>query len=186
MTCPWKIQIGDVVVSAKGAKIAPITANGKPVYWQPKDALGVVFAPGTYQGDDGNKTRLTVTLKPTTEQIYELIELDEKIVQQCLANAERLFGKALTEAQIRERYQGALRLNEKYPANTRLKMNMTGPGAVKYWKDGASVQAPDNWVNASVRPVVRVKSLWFMAGSFGVLLEMTDAQVTPEEKACPF
>ena len=185
MTCPWNIQIGDVVVSAKGAKIAPITTNGHPVYWQPKDALGVVFPPGTYQ-DDGNKTRLTVTLKPTAEQIYELTELDEKIVQQCLLNVDRLFGKALTEAQIRERYQGAVRLSEKYPASTRLKMNTEGPGAVRYCKDGFPATAPENWVNASVRPVVRAKSLWFMAGSFGVLLEMTDAQATPEEKACPF
>jgi hypothetical protein len=185
MTCPWNIQIGDVVVSAKGAKIAPITANGSPVYWQPKDALEVVFPPGSYQ-DDGSKTRLTVTLKPTSEQIYELTELDEKILQLCSGSVERLFGKTLSEGHIRERNQGALRLSDKYPANTRVKMNTTGPGAVRYWKNGVSVEAPDNWVNASVRPVVRVKSLWLMAGSFGVLLEMTDAQVTPEEKACPF
>ena len=58
---------------------------------------------------------------------------------------------------------------------------------VKYWNnDGTAARAPENWVNASVRPVVRVKSLWFMAGAFGVLLEMIDAQVTPEEKTCPF
>ena len=66
-------------------------------------------------------------------------------------------------------------------------MNAEGPAAVRYLnKDGTAAQALENWVNASVRPVVRVKSLWFMAGSLGVLLEMTDAQVTPEEKACPF
>ena len=187
MTCPWNLHIGDVVVSAKGAKIAPVTTtNGALVYWRPTEPLSVVFPPGNYQ-DDGSKTRMNLTLKPNTEQIYQLTELDEKILQLCVANAERLFQKSITEAQIRERYQGALRQSEKYPANVRVKMNTEGPGAVRYWnRDGSAAKSPENWVNASVRPAIRVKSLWFMAGSFGVLLELTDAQVTPEEQTCPF
>ena len=183
MTCPWNIHIGDVIVSAKGAKLAPITANGAPVYWKPSAPLSVVFPPGNYQ-DDGSKARVNLTLRPTNEQIFELNELDAKILQLCIDNADRLFGKAISEAQVRERYQGALRLSVKYPASVRVKMNTE---TVKYWnKDGTAARAPENWVNASVRPAVRVKSLWFMAGAFGVLLEMIDAQVTPEEKTCPF
>ena len=113
------------------------------MYWKPSTPLSVVFPPGIYQ-DDGSKARVNLTLRPTNEQIFELNELDPKILQLCIDNADRLFGKAISEAQVRERYQGALRLSEKYPASVRVKMNTE---TVKYWnRDGTAARAPENWV----------------------------------------
>ena len=178
------LHLGDLFVSGKGAKLAPITAsNGAPVHWRPVEPLGVVFPPNTFSPDD-KSGRANLTLRPNEQQQLDLRSLDDTIVQLCCQNSERLFGKTLSEAQVRERYQGALKVSDKYPPAVRLKMCME---AVKYWSPvGQPCKAPDNWTDASVRPVVRVKSLWFMTGSFGVLLELTDAQVTQEEKFCPF
>ncbi len=176
------LHLGDVFVSGKGAKLAPITsANGAPVNWRPLDPMGVVFPPNTFSPDD--KTgRMNMTLRPNQLQQDDLKALDEAILRLCCQSSERLFGKILSESQIRERYQGALKISDRYPPAVRVKMCN-----VRYWSpSGQACEAPQNWTEASVKPAIRVKSLWFMTGSFGVLLELTDAQVTQEEKFCPF
>ena len=109
------LHIGDVFLSGKGAKLAPITANnGAPVHWRTLEPLGVVFPPNKFSPDD-KSTRVNLTLRPNEKQQEELQALDEAILKLCCENSERLFGKPLSETQIRERYQGALRLSEKYP-----------------------------------------------------------------------
>ena len=179
------LHIGDVILSSKGAKLAPISSNnGAPVHWRTQEPLGVVFPPNTFSPED-KSTRVNLTLRPNEKQQAELQALDEAILKLCFENSERLFGKALSEAQIKDRYQGALRVSDKYPPAVRVKMCTEGPGVVRYWSPtGAPCRAPERWGDATVRPVVRIKSLWFMTGSFGVLLELTDAQVTQEEKSC--
>ena len=120
--------------------------------------------------------------RPNQQQQDDLKALDEAILRLCCQSSERLFGKILSESQIRERYQGALKISDRYPPAVRLKMCN-----VRYWSPaGLACEPPQNWTEASVKPAIRVKSLWFMTGSFGVLLELTDAQVTQEEKFCPF
>jgi hypothetical protein len=59
---------------------------------------------------------------------------------------------------------------------------------VRIWtKDGQRREEPSAWTQCSARPLIAVRSLWFMGTSYGVTLECPD--VVLDEKrapACPF
>ena len=46
--------------------------------------------------------------------------------------------------------------------------------------------APSSWLDAAVRPIIRIKAVWFMAKQFGIFMELTDAQITEVVPKCPF
>ena len=180
------LQIGDVVTTGKGAKTAPFTSEGKPVFanlWP----MQIRFEPSAFQDPDA--TRVNMVFRPPEEVIQHLQELDEFILQTVCKDPARWFGKARSETQIRESYNPIVKLHDKYLPSFKDKANLEPPYQMKVW-DAEGVQRgfPDEWKDLTVKPRIRLKNLYFMgAGAFGATLECTDAQIVEEQvQACPF
>ena len=121
------LQIGGIVISAKGGKTAPITQSDSGwAHWDPKETLQVVMEPGAYQ--DAAATRVNLMLRPNAAQQAELEELDKWVLAYATKNSERFFGKALSATQVKERYLPCLKASDKYPPTLRVKMNLEGIG----------------------------------------------------------
>lgn len=180
------LQIGSVATSGKGAKSAPISLPGdKPAYWQPKVPLLACYEPSAYQNADA--TRVNAVLRPAAEHEAELKALDEWCLSFVAENSERLVGRAQSIEQLSGLYQPCLRTSDKYPPSVRVKMNLQGFSATKFWDEaGKATTAPASWTGCSVWPRIRIKGLWFMAKQFGIVLELSDAKVRQVETECPF
>ena len=178
------LQIGALVTSSKGAKMAFISRENTPAMWIPGDTMQPVFEPKVFE--DGT-TRLNLVLQPTPEQESTLKSLDEWCLATVAQQSEQLFGKSLTLEQLTQCYQPCLKVSDKYPPNLRVKLNLSGANATRYWNAvGRKTIAPDTWVGTAVRPRIRIKALWFMAKQFDIVMELTDAQILELDVKCPF
>ena len=178
------LQIGALVTSSKGAKSAFISRGGGPAVWQPCDPMLPVFEPSSF---DGKSSRLNLVLHVTPEQEAEVRALDEWCLAEVVRQSEQLFGKALTVEQLTPCYQPCLKTSEKYPPNVRVKLNLDGNRAACFWDSNKQrTAAPSSWLDAAIRPIIRIKAVWFMAKQFGIVLELTDAQITEVVPKCPF
>ena len=182
------LQIGALITSPKGAKMAFIFRESGPAIWQPNDAMHPVFEPKVPKVFDEGATRINLVLQPKTpDQEAELKALDDWCLSAVAQQSEQLFGKALTVEQLTQCYQPCLKTSEKYPPNFRVKVNLSGSNATRYWNAaGLKTIAPDAWVGYAIRPRIRIKALWFMAKQFGIVMELTDAQILEAEVKCPF
>ena len=181
------LQIGSIVTNTKGGKSAPITeyGNTKPAFWKSQEPMHAVLEPGAY--NEPNATRVNLMLRLTEEQEKSLQELDNWCLDYAIQNAEKLFGKSLPAEQVKTRYVPCVKTSEMYPSTIRVKMNLTGLGATRFWNsNGHRVAAPQKWRGSTVNACVRLKSLWFMPSQFGIVLDLTDAQVTEAPEVCPF
>ena len=178
------LQIGALVTSSKGAKMAFISCENAPALWLPSDAMLPVFEPKPFEED---ATRINLVLQPTPEQEAELKSLDDWCLSTVAKRSEQLFGKVLTLEQLAPCYQPCLKTSDKYPPNLRVKVNLSGTNATRYWNAmGRRTIAPDTWIGNAVKPRIRIKALWFMAKQFGIVMELTDAQILEAEIKCPF
>ena len=108
------LQIGSLVTSSKGAKMAFISRKNEPAMWIPDDTMQPVFEPKVFN-DDRDATRVNLVLQPTAEQEADLRSLDEWCLATVAKQSEQLFGKALTVEQLTPCYQPSLKTSEKYP-----------------------------------------------------------------------
>ena len=165
--------------------MAFISRENGPALWQPDEAMQPVFEPKVFN-DDRDATRVNLVLQPTAEQEADLRSLDEWCLATVAKQSEQLFGKALTVEQLAPCYQPCLKTSEKYPPNLRVKVNLSGTNATRYWNAvGRKTIAPDTWVGNAIKPRIRIKALWFMAKQFGIVMELTDAQILEAEVKCP-
>ena len=93
---PSNLQIGPLVTSSNGAKMAFISQENGPAMWMP-EAMQPVFEPRTFE--DG-ATRMTLVLHPPPEQEAYLRSLDEWCLAAVAKQSEQLFGKVLTLQQL--------------------------------------------------------------------------------------
>ena len=113
--------------------------------------------------------------------------LDAWAVETAFLQSERLFGKALTREQIVDRYTGIVKKDGKYPSYLKCKLG-TDRNAPVFW-DGERQQrpAPEDFTSCSMLCRIRLVGFWFQNCSFGLMVQLSDAQVVEEQqKACPF
>ena len=128
------LQIGTLVTSSKGAKMAFISRENAPAMWLPDDTMQPVFEPKVFEdGSKNGTTRLNLVLQPSAEQESTLKSLDEWCLAAVAKQSEQLFGKSLTLEQLTQCYQPCLKASDKYPPNLRVKLNLFGANATRYW-----------------------------------------------------
>jgi hypothetical protein len=145
------------------------------VLWQPKGF------------NDESASRVAISFQVTPEVEDDMRALDVWILEKVASDTKRFLGNDLSPAQVRERYVSALRTHEKGWKNLRCKMNLHGRSAARCWDaDKKACGHPEDWTTACIRPRLLIKGLWIMNREFGLLIEMTDAQVSEEQTTCPF
>ena len=180
------LALGDVVVTGKGAKQIPLSVNGEPVLWQPRDALNVMFEPSAFNDPDATRVNLCLSVTPAVAS--DLQEIDEWCINTLAAESARLLGSQLSVQEVRNRFQPTLRIHEASGSQSlRLKMNLSGRAAVRIWTPvGTQTSAPPSWSHSSAKCRIRLKGFWLMAKEIGVVAECTDIQLDTAEAECPF
>ena len=180
------LQLGEVVASGKGAKLAPITQDGHPALIM-LEPLEVAYEPSAFK--DEESTRVNIVWRPDSATEEFLDGIDEWILREAAANSTKLFGKARTVESLKDSYTPILKKSEKWASQFKAKMNLEEPSKVKIWDaDGQLREAPKTWQGCCTRPRLRLKSIYLMGQQFGAVLECTDIQVVEEAtgSTCPF
>jgi hypothetical protein len=143
-----------------------------------------VFELGCYGVADA--ARVTLSLE-ATEAIQEHMEKIETFLQQQV-HERRMLGDVSVDV-VKARYQNPLKLNEKYAAQLRVKMNLTGDKAVRLWSpDKTPREAPESWRKCLLKVALTVKGIYITGNMWGPCLEATDVMIedVKEDKSCPF
>ena len=177
----------DVAINARGQKTAALIRDGQPVFWTLPSAATPLFTPSSYKGVAGDSSlKLSLCLNADPDVMKEAEEIDDWAVSYCTAHAEKLFGKVLTRDQVLDRYNSVVKRNEKYPPF--LKLKISDRNEPNYWdanRQGRS--APENWQACQILCRCKIYGFWFMSTSFGLSVQLTDAQILEESSvSCPF
>ena len=175
------LAIGEVAVSGKGAKSAPLSYNGAPVTWQP-GASPVVYEPTSFSGEE--VTRVNLVMRASAQVEEQLSTLDEFIVRLAHSHSMKLFGKPLSQEEVSQKYNPLLKRSDKgYAPTFKAKVNL---GKLRCWDmDKQRRDAPAAWTQCSVTPMVQVKGLWFLSKEWGVLCQIEDLLVDEASQECP-
>jgi hypothetical protein len=150
-----------------------------------------MFPPSAYAGTGAAPdaaARLSMSLRASPKALEGGGALDAWAIGYATAHSERLFGKVLSEAQVRDRYTSVIKISEKYPASLRVKISSEGRYAPTYWTPAKERRdAPADLQGCVIQPRVRVSSFYFMGAQFGVVLQLQSALVDSEASMeCPF
>ncbi len=179
------IKLGALQVSAKGAKQVPLFyENDKSIFTQ-VGPLQVLFEPSAFGDPSASRVNLCLSSNELVEETLQ--ELDLRIIELLSGDSAKYFGTQISEAQIVERMQTSIRVNDKGYKSCRFKMNITGRNRVQIYNlDREVTEAPESWVGANCTAKVLVKSIWLMAKEWGVLYEATCVQLDVQPPECPF
>ena len=177
-------QLEDVFVTTKGAKICRVTKDGAECLWKPEPAMAVPFGPSSYDKEP-NAQRLNLDLVVSDPIVREQVSaLDVWAVGYIAKHAERLLKKPMTQEQVRLAYHSCMRdaKDPRYPPMLKCKMDKGGKHALCLWDDtGEAIPYPTNWRDIEVKAVIRVSHLWIMGAAVGLVLQITDAQLSQKE-----
>ena len=178
------LTIGDVIVSGKGSKTAPLSYNGESIVWLP-DRQQIAFEARAFGNED--VARVNLVFQASASAIDQLTALDEQIVILATANSLKLFGKVLSEAEVLMRYSPALKHSEKFPATFKCKINLSGRGEVRIWDTEKNTRAaPASWIQCAAVPKLTLRNVWMMGKEFGITFDATDLLLTEASAECPF
>ena len=180
-------QLGDVFVTARGAKQCALTDGaGKAIRYKSEDVLTVPFGLSAWE-EGATRKNLELRCTPAVEDYFE--QFNEWARAYLVEHSERIFKKKLTPEQVAESFKGPLHKKGDYPALLRTKATTTGKNAVHFWDEqGNEIKEPKSWQDVEVKAALTIKSLWIQSpASFGFTLECTDLQmIVMPCRACPF
>ena len=177
-------HLADQLVTAKGAKTCLLTADKKPVVFQPKSRVTCPFGIKSWEEDT---TRKNLEIRCTEELETFFGSLDEWAIAYIAQNSARLLKKELSEQSVRENYKSTLNKRADYPALLRTKVNTLGTKEVRFWDErGRPAEPPDDWKAVECSVKLSIRSLWIMGSTFGWTIECTDVQLHPPVYTCPF
>ena len=177
----------DIATSARGQKTAAVIRDGQPAFWTLPSVATPLFAPSAYKGVSGDSSgKLSLCLNAGPDVMKEAEEIDDWAISYCTLHSDRLFGKVLTRDQVLDRYNSVVKRSDKYPPF--LKLKISDRGEPNYWDaNRQSRPAPENWQACQILCRARILGFWFMGTSFGLSVQLTDAQILSESSvSCPF
>ena len=137
----------------------------------------------------GKATRKTMDLEVEDSTLAELLaSIDAAVVAQAIKDPLNFFGKELDEDTIRAKHQPLLTTKETFlpTVRTKVKIDTKDPTVVRVVSGERKFRrgtADDVATNAKVMAHVKLDSVWFAAGKFGVSLSVDDLVVWPVEEA---
>ena len=175
------LTYGEVSSSGKGAKTVPLLGASS---YSP-GTLQCLWQPKGFNGEDTN--RVSISFKPTEDLVKDVRALESWVLDAVSGDPRKFFNTDLSPQQIQERFGSMLKTSDKGHQSFRAKMNFSGRNGVKCWSaDRQRRDLPDDWPSCSVKPLFVFKGLWIMSREWGVLCELTDAQITESDGECPF
>ena len=181
---PPAIQLGDLTINAKGGKYVPLRRNGGPPVWQSAEWQKIIWHPAAF--NDPSATRVGLCLEPDEASKAQLQEIEQHLVRALTAlslSEPKVFGKFLTETDVKDRFQSCLKTSPRGGSYLKLKMDW---GRVRMWGPNQEELAePGNLAGRECRVRCELRQIWLMSNQCGV----TDLQLKTYEAAgpaCPF
>ena len=128
-TCESAIQLGDLTINAKGGKYVPLRRNSGPPVWQ--SAQKIIWYPAAF--NDQSAMRVGLCLEPDEASKAQLQEIEQHLVRALTAlslSEPKVFGKFLTETDVKDRFQSCLKTSPRGGSYLKLKMDL---GRVRMW-----------------------------------------------------
>jgi hypothetical protein len=180
-------QLAQVSTSGRGNRIAAISSkDGATTVRIPKTTSP--FGAGTFN-QDPTATRLNLDLVIPDELLDTLREIDQFAVKALSADKKHYFSK---DVDVQSVYKSCINEHVKgekvYKPTIRCKINTTGSSAVRHWTPDRQLRdAPDDYRNVYIEAMAVARQIYFMAGSCGVVLDITDMIIHEHEAVqCPF
>ena len=188
-----QLIVEDTFVSARGAKTARIkTTSGNRVVYTPDCYLNVAFEPSLFEKSKvADARRLNLFLELADRGVEEAIRNFELwIVDYIQQNSERLLKRTLSPAEAKLGFSSCLSVSDKgYNTTLKTKIDVAGTRKVICWDaEGKEMMSalPERWKDVTVRPRMHLSHLWVMGQQFGVVIQVTDVEVTAKAHANPF
>ena len=183
-------MILDPVANPKGQKNSAIVNGvGGNAYWVLQSPVSPIWQPSAFKGLSGESTgKLSLCVNGDEAVMAEAAALDAWAVTYATTHSERLFGKTLTREQVVDRYNGALKVSNEKPSYLKFKLGVDR-NAPNYWDNEKQArQPPDDFTRCLLQCRLRILGVWYMGNSFGLTIQLADAQVTSEMAgaSCPF
>ena len=177
------LSFDDAFVSKRGSKPCRLRHDNGDLTYCPAAFSRVPFCPSTFDKDP-LATRLSMVLECDEELQQFASALDEWAVNYLACHSERIFKKQLTPDQIRVNYNGLLKQAPGYPPTLKCKMDLEGRREICCWDlNGERIEAPGDWRTVVVKPKLHFSHLWIMGAQYGIVVQLTDAQLKPSENA---
>ena len=130
-TCESAIQLGDLTINAKGGKYVPLRRNGGPPVWQSAEWQKIIWHPAAF--NDPTAKRVALCLEPDEASTAQLQEIEQHLVRALTAlslSEPKVFGKFLTETDVKDRFQSCLKTSPRGGSYLKLKLDW---GRVRIW-----------------------------------------------------
>ena len=130
-TCESAIQLGDLTINAKGGKYVPLRRNGGPPVWQTAEWQKIIWHPAAF--NDPTAKRVGLCLEPDEASTAQLQEIEQHLVRALTAlslSEPKVFGKFLTETDVKDRFQSCLKTSPRGGSYLKLKLDW---GRVRIW-----------------------------------------------------
>ena len=171
-TCESAIQLGDLTINARGGKYVPLRRNGGPPVWQSAEWQKIIWHPAAF--NDPTAKRVGLCLEPDEASTAQLQEIEPKV-----------FGKFLTETDVKDRFQSCLKTSPRGGSYLKLKLDW---GRVRIWGPNQEELAePGDLAGRECKVRCELRQVWVMSNQCGLLLEVTDLQLNEAAgPVCPF
>lgn len=180
------IHIDPVQKNASGSgKTAYIYSNSNksPIYLQlTRKGTKMTVPFGISDGFSGNESsnRKSLDVSFQDESLSTALESIEKyIVEYMVENSPDYFGKKKSLDSVQRMFHSCVKRSDQYRPLVRTKVNLAGKFATNFWQSttDASVtrgKSTDIIKHMEVSVIVRLTSVWFASGRFGIILDVHD------------
>ena len=183
-TCESAIQLGDLTINARGGKYVPLRRNGGPPVWQSAEWQKIIWHPAAF--NDPTAKRVGLCLEPDEASKAQLQEIEQHLVRALTAlslSEPKVFGKFLTETDVKDRFQSCLKTSPRGGSYLKLKLDW---GRVRIWGPNQEELAePGDLAGRECKVRCELRQVWVMSNQCGLLLEVTDLQLKAYEAAGP-
>jgi len=182
-------SIAPPTTNSKGNRQAAIISNSTPISIQLSDKNDPLKCPfGASSWADSPSDRLNLDFTVPDKLLCFFSNADDKIMELAQNMSETLFGKQLSDVEIRGMYTPMLKVGKAgYSSTVRTKINTKGRRALKcYDMDAKPYDIPDDFRAVGVVPGILISHLWFQNKGFGVVIETTHAMIHQISNECPF
>ena len=179
---PKAWTIGPGIPAADGAiKTFPLSKGGVDIVFAMHGCLAPFDASSL---SDGPRKNLLLRLPIVWEASWERIDMD--IIALVQKHATTLFGQPMSEQDLAGRYKPCSEKKGAYPRQLKTKLVAEGFHAARFW-DGEKrrLDPTTSTANSTYNVVCKVRALWVSTENFGLVLDLTDLQVT-DVAECPF
>lgn len=182
-----KLKIGDVQISARGAKTAQVTLDGniKLTLNVAKGAVTSPFGANTFGPEESNRRSIEFTLSPEAQGFWQAF--DHWAIAYLSKHSERIFKTRKTEKEIAEGYKAPVIKKGDYEPHLKCKINMSGGSCCRFWNAaGQRCTMVADLRGIPLKPRVVISHLWQMQREYGFVVQVCDLMCLEEETACPF